>query len=165
MKYEDVIKKLKGKFGKDIKGDSRFRGELTVVVDAAVVDKILKFMKGDKKLSFNFLSDVTAVDFVKDRNLFEVVYHLLSMDNNIRVRIKAEVPAGKPELPTATSVYRSANWFERETYDMFGINFVGHPDLRRIMNPEGFPGHPLRKDFDVAPKDEYCPVPVIKPDN
>ncbi|MBN1571919.1 MAG: NADH-quinone oxidoreductase subunit C [Deltaproteobacteria bacterium] len=165
MKYEDILKKLKGKFVKEILGDSQFRGELTIKVDAAAVDEILKFMKDDKNLSFNFLSDVTAVDFVKDRGVFEVVYHLLSMKNNVRVRFKAEVPAENPELPTATSVFKGANWFERETYDMFGIKFTGHPDLRRIMNPDNFPGHPLRKDFDVAPKDDYCPVPVIKPDN
>lgn len=165
MKYEDITKTLRGKFAKKIVGDSRFRGELTIKVDAAAVDEVLKFMKGDKKLSFNFLSDVTAVDYVKERGVFEVVYHLLSMKNNVRVRLKAQVPAENPELPTATTVFRSANWFERETYDMFGIKFAGHPDLRRIMNPEGFPGHPLRKDFDGGPKDEYCPVPVIKPDN
>ena len=161
MNYNDLQKNLKGKFGKEIKEDSEFRGELTIVVNSDSIDKILKFMKTDKSLSFNFLSSVTAVDFVKERNVFEVVYHLLSMDNNIRVRIKAEVPADKPELPSATSVYKSANWFEREAYDMFGINFLGHPDLRRIMNPEDFPGHPLRKDFDGRAKDEYCPVPII----
>ena len=84
------------------------------------------------------------------------------MKNNVRLRLKAEVPEKNPEINSVTPVFRSANWFERETYDMFGIKFLGHPDLRRILNPEGFPGHPLRKDFDGGPKDEYCPVPIIK---
>jgi NADH-quinone oxidoreductase subunit C len=161
MNYNDLQKKLKGKFGKEIKDDSQFRGELTIVVNSSAIDNILKFMKTDKSLSFNFLSSVTAVDFVKERDVFEVVYHLLSMEHNIRVRIKAEVLASKPELPSVTPVYKSANWFEREAYDMFGINFLGHPDLRRILNPDDFPGYPLRKDFDGSPKDEYCPVPIL----
>ena len=162
MDYNDIVKVLKEKFGKDIKEDQEFRGELSLIVSANIIDDILKFMKTDSKLKFNFLSDVCGVDYIKDRGCFEVVYHLLSYENNVRISVKAEVPENKPELPSVTPIFRSANWFERETYDMFGIKFTGHPDLRRILNPDDFPGYPLRKDFDSSPKDEYCPVPIIK---
>lgn len=162
MKYEEINKALKEEFKGDIKGHREFRGDLTIMVNPSVIDQVIGFLKNDKKLTFNFLADVCGVDHVKERGCFEVVYHLLSMKNNIRLRIKTEVPEKNPELASVTSVFRSANWFERETYDMFGIKFLGHPDLRRILNPENFPGHPLRKDFDGGPKDEYCPVPIIK---
>lgn len=162
MKHEDIHKALKSEFGNDIKGHHEFRGEATIVVNPSEIDKVIGFLKNDKSLSFNFLADVCGVDYVKDRGCFEVVYHLLSMKNNVRLRLKAEVPEKNPEINSVTPIFRSANWFERETYDMFGIKFLGHPDLRRILNPEDFPGHPLRKDFDGGPKDEYCPVPIIK---
>jgi NADH-quinone oxidoreductase subunit C len=162
MKHEDIVKVLSKKFGADIESHGEFRGEMTISVSAPAIDKILQFLKTEKNLDFNFLSDICGVDYVKDHGSFEVVYHLLSMKNNVRLRIKANVPSDKPEIPSVTPIYRSANWFERETYDMFGITFSGHPDLRRILNPDDFPGHPLRKDFDGSPKDEYCPVPIIK---
>jgi NADH-quinone oxidoreductase subunit C len=162
MKYEEIHKTLKDEFKGDIKGHQEFRGEFTVMVNSSAIDKIVSFLKNDKELSFNFLADVCGVDYVKERGCFEVIYHLLSMKNNVRLRIKTEVPEKNPELMSVTPIFRSANWFERETYDMFGIKFLGHPDLRRILNPENFPGYPLRKDFDGGPKDEYCPVPIIK---
>jgi NADH-quinone oxidoreductase subunit C len=123
--------------------------ELTVVVTLADILPVLAFLKTDPACKFNSLVDITAVDHPERPARFEVVYHLLSMYTNARVRLKIAV-AETDMVPSAITVHPSANWLEREVFDMFGILFSGHPDLRRILTDYGFRGHPLRKDFPTT---------------
>lgn len=161
MNHEQVIEKLKGKFSDKVQDVIQFRNEWTVVVHSSVIREAISFLKTDPTLKFNFLADLTAVDNLPEENpRYEVVYHLLSFDTNIRLRLKTGISGADPRVDSVTPVFKGANWFEREVFDMFGITFEGHPDLRRIFNPETFPGHPLRKDFDGGPSDAYCPVPI-----
>jgi NADH-quinone oxidoreductase subunit C len=125
-------------------------GELTVIVAPRALVAFVDFLKTDSTCKFSSLVDITAVDH-PDRigARFDVVYHFLSMYQNHRIRVKAAVREDEM-VPSITSVHPSANWFEREVYDMFGILFSGHPDLRRILTDYGFRGHPLRKDFPTT---------------
>jgi len=125
------------------------RGEIELRVAAASVPQALGLLRGDRQAAFNQLIDVTAVDYPEREARFDMVYLLLSMDNNMRMRIIASVSEGQA-VPSITSLYMSANWAEREVWDMFGIFFSGHPDLRRLLTDYGFEGHPLRKDFPLT---------------
>lgn len=123
--------------------------ELTVDIRAAALPGIIEFLKADSACRFSTLIDLTAVDYPDREQRFDVVYHLLSMYRNHRIRVRCAV--GEDEMvPSITSVHPGANWFEREVFDMFGILFSGHPDLRRILTDYGFRGHPLRKDFPTT---------------
>ena len=124
------------------------RCELTLEIAPAGIAKVCAFLKRDH--SFVRLSSVTAVDRYPSEPRFEVVYHLHSVEGNQRVRLKCRVPGENPEIESVVPVWRSANWYEREIFDLFGIRFVGHPDLRRSMMPEDWEGHPLRKDYPVT---------------
>jgi NADH-quinone oxidoreductase subunit C len=125
------------------------QGELTLHVAPGSIVEVVAFLKADSACRFAMLIDVTAVDWPGREKRFDVVYHLLSMYTNRRVRLKAQV--GEEEMvPSITSVHPGANWFEREVFDMFGIVFTGHPDLRRLLTDYGFRGHPLRKDFPLT---------------
>jgi NADH-quinone oxidoreductase subunit C len=124
-------------------------GEMTVTVPLAALPGALSLLKSDPACKFSTLVDITAVDHPERPVRFDVVYHLLSMYTNGRIRVKAQV--GEVDMvPSAIPVYPAANWFEREVFDMFGILFSGHPDLRRILTDYGFRGHPLRKDFPTT---------------
>jgi len=125
------------------------RGEIELRVDPADVPSVLTLIRGDRQAAFNQLIDLTAVDYPEREDRFDVVYLLLSMDNNMRMRIVAAVAEGHA-VPSVTNLYMSANWAEREVWDMFGIFFAGHPDLRRLLTDYGFEGHPLRKDFPLT---------------
>ncbi|GAB4263494.1 MAG: NADH-quinone oxidoreductase subunit C [Pararhodobacter sp.] len=124
-------------------------GELTLTVTAASLPALVRFLKSDETCRFSSLVDVTAVDHPERRARFDVVYHFLSMYRNQRIRLKAAVREDEI-VPSITEIHPSANWFEREVFDMFGILFSGHPDLRRILTDYGFRGHPLRKDFPTT---------------
>ncbi|MEO1563707.1 MAG: NADH-quinone oxidoreductase subunit C [Pseudomonadota bacterium] len=124
-------------------------GELVLHVDANSLPDIVEFLKQDRNLRFSTLIDITAVDYPEREKRFDLVYHFLSMYTNARVRLKAEVAEGQI-APSITWVHPSANWFEREVFDMFGILFSGHPDLRRLLTDYGFRGNPLRKDFPTT---------------
>ncbi|KOF22219.1 NADH dehydrogenase [Ensifer adhaerens] len=124
-------------------------GELTLTTTAANLIELLTFLRDDVQCAFINFVDVCGVDWPQRPDRFDVVYHLLSPRQNLRVRIKVATGEGEP-VPSATSVYPGADWFEREAYDMYGILFTGHPDLRRILTDYGFEGHPLRKDFPVT---------------
>ena len=124
-------------------------GELTLTVALRDVVGLIGFLKADPDCHFTTLVDITAVDHPEDAARFEVVYHLLSMFKNHRIRIKAAVTEADM-VPSIIDIHPSANWFEREVFDMFGILFSGHPDLRRILTDYGFRGHPLRKDFPTT---------------
>ncbi|WP_323007596.1 NADH-quinone oxidoreductase subunit C [Pseudorhodobacter sp.] len=125
-------------------------GELTVMVDAASLVRFVEFLKTDATCQFSSLIDITAVDYPERAGArFEMVYHFLSMYQNHRIRLKLAVREDEI-VPSISAVHPSANWFEREVFDMFGILFSGHPDLRRILTDYGFRGHPLRKDFPTT---------------
>jgi len=123
-------------------------GELTLEIVPGKIASVCGFLKYDQ--NFVRLSTVTAVDRYPSEPRFEVVYHLHCVERNQRLRVKCRLPGENPEIESVTSVWRSANWYERETFDLFGIKFRNHPDLRRIMLPEDWVGHPLRKDYKVT---------------
>jgi NADH-quinone oxidoreductase subunit C len=127
-----------------------FRGEITLVVDPSRIPEIAAYCRDTAGLEYNFLSDVAGVDYYPQEPRFGINYHLYSMIHNRSLRLKAYVPGDAPELPTVTPVYPAANWSEREVYDMFGVVFTGHPDLRRILMPEQWDGYPQRKDYPLG---------------
>lgn len=124
-------------------------GELTLTVVASAVPGLVRFLRTDENCRFSTLVDITAVDYPSRKVRFEVVWHFLSMYRNQRIRLKAAVREDEM-VPSITAEHPSANWFEREVFDMFGILFSGHPDLRRILTDYGFRGYPLRKDFPTT---------------
>ena len=129
--------------------DAKFdRDELTIWVDRAFIREAVALLRDDAELRYNFLSDVTCVDWHPNAPRFEVVYHLLSIPRKARVRLKVRLAEDEP-VESITSVWPSANFFEREIFDLFGIRFVGHPNLIRLLMPEDWEGHPLRKDYPV----------------
>ncbi|MEC7558937.1 MAG: NADH-quinone oxidoreductase subunit C [Pseudomonadota bacterium] len=125
------------------------KDQIVIKVPVATVADTLASLRDDNYAAFNQLSDLTAVDYPERPDRFEMVYQLLSMKNNMRMRVLAAVGEGQA-VPSMTSVYSAANWAEREAWDMFGIFFAGHPDLRRLLTDYGFEGHPLRKDFPLT---------------
>ena len=136
-----------------------YRGDLSVKFDKEHVNKICRFLKEDQELDFKLCEDVTAVDWAKRKNRFTVVYHIFSFKHNFRLRLKADVDESECSIDTVSSVWRTADWHERETYDMFGITFNNHPDLRRMYMPEDFKYHPLRKDFPLMGIPGSLPLP------
>lgn len=137
-----------------------YRGDATALVDRARLVELLRFLRDEEELAFDMLMDVTAVDYLGEEPRFEVVYHLFSTSHLHRVRIKARVPAEPAVVDSVLSLWPAANWMEREVWDLYGIRFRGHPDLRRILLYEEFQGHPLRKDY---PKEKR--QPLIGPNN
>ncbi|MCY4445519.1 MAG: NADH-quinone oxidoreductase subunit C [Rhodobacteraceae bacterium] len=147
-------------------------GELVIIVNLAQIVLLMEFLKQDSKCQFTTLIDITAIDYPGRADRFDVVYHLLSMPLNFRLRLKATIEDGEA-VPSISSVFPCANWFEREVFDMYGIVFSGHPDLRRLLTDYGFSGHPLRKDFpltgysevkydEVQKKVVYEPVELVQ---
>jgi NADH-quinone oxidoreductase subunit C len=124
-------------------------GELTLTVARAKVPAVLTFLRDDPAWLFKTLIDICGVDFPKRAERFDVVYHLLSIHKNLRVRVKTSTDEASP-VPSVVGIHPGANWFEREAFDLYGILFDGHPDLRRILTDYGFRGHPLRKDFPLT---------------
>lgn len=130
-----------------------FRDETTIVVDPARIVDVCRYLRDASGLVYNFLSDISAVDYYPDYNRperFGVSYHLLSMLYNRRLRVKVYLPEEAPEVPTITEIWPGANWLEREIFDMMGITFTGHPDLRRLLMPEDWDGHPHRRDYPLG---------------
>lgn len=123
--------------------------ELTLLVVRDKIVCLLKLLRDDPQLKFSCFIDICGVDYPERENRFEVVYHLLSVTQNMRIRVKLETDETTP-VPSAVSLFPGAHWFEREAYDMYGIMFEGHPDLRRLLTDYGFQGHPLRKDFPTT---------------
>jgi NADH-quinone oxidoreductase subunit C len=123
------------------------RGELTLEIAPEKIVSVCGFLKYD--LKFVRLSTVTGLDLYPAEPRFAVVYHLLSLEGNEKLRLKCFLPSADPRIDSVTEVWRSANWYERETFDLFGVRFRNHPDLRRIMLPEDWEGHPLRKDYTI----------------
>jgi NADH-quinone oxidoreductase subunit C len=132
-------------------------GQAVVVVERDVLADTLRTLRDHPELRFEMLSDLTAVDYLGRTPRFEVVYQLFSLSRHQRLRVKVPVPEHDPVVPTASAIWKSANWAERETFDMFGIRFEGHPDLRRILMYPEFTGFPLRKDYPVARREPLIP--------
>ncbi|HEY8122814.1 MAG TPA: NADH-quinone oxidoreductase subunit C [Myxococcota bacterium] len=130
-------------------------GDATALVDPARLVDVMRFLRDDAECQFDMLTDVTAVDYLGEEPRFEMVYHLYSLAKNKRLRVKARVGERAPEIATLCELWPSANWMEREVWDLYGIRFLGHPDLRRILLYEEFQGHPLRKDY---PKERRQPL-------
>ena len=123
--------------------------ELTVIVSKSILLKVLNFLKDDKLFQFKQLIDICGVDYPNRIDRFEIVYHLLSISLNQRIRVKLSVNDGDT-VPSIVSIFDAANWYEREVWDLYGVIFTDHPDLRRILTDYGFEGHPLRKDFPLS---------------
>lgn len=135
--------------GTDILSQEVKYGELMLTVDPQAITRVLSYLRDSEALRFSLLMDLCGVDYLPRDPRFDVVYNLLSLKHNRRIRVKCQVPEGVP-VPSVTSVFSSAGWWERETFDLFGIAFENHPDLRRILTDYGFEGHPLRKDFPLT---------------
>ncbi len=154
-----TVVKLKEKFPDAIQEVTEFRNEITVLVKRENVLDILRFMHDDKDLGYNFLADITSVDWFQRTPRFDVVYHLRSLNHNFFIRIKTHVKDGE-KIESATPVWTTANWLEREVYDLMGIEFSHHPDLRRILTPDHWEDYPLRKDYPLVGKNEPIMIPT-----
>ena len=156
MSALESVQKLKTQFGDLISEPLEFRGEVSVTL--AVADKIAEVcMFAKKELGFDYLIDISSVDNYGEDPRWTVVYELSRLAGSLHLRLKTSVSEEKSELPTVTGVWRTADWHEREIYDMMGIRFCGHPDLRRILMWEGYPYFPLRKDFPLGGKPSEMP--------
>jgi len=146
-----TLTKLREKFADRILEIHSYRGDDTALIQPNALVPIATFLKTDPELDYNYLMDLSAVDCLQlgKPHRFEVVYHLFSLSHKQRVRIKVPAPAQDPEVDSLVSVWAIANWFEREVWDMFGVKFRGHPDLKRILLYEEFEGHPLRRDYPI----------------
>jgi len=150
-----ILDRLRASFAQDILGDDVYRGDVSATVSADRIVDVARFVRDDPALRFDLPLDITAVDYIGHAQRFELVYHLYSTTHHQRLRLKARVPGDAPSIASVTPVWVGANWLERETWDMYGIRFAGHPDLRRIYLYEEFEGHPLRKDY---PKEKRQPL-------
>ena len=146
-----AVVKLKERFADALLEAKEFRGEVTVTVKKERILEVLKCLKDD--LRYNFLIDVTAVDYLGQEPRFMVVYHLSSIPNKDQIRVKAPVGEADCSIESVTSLWNSANWLEREAYDLMGINFKNHPNLVRILMTDDWVGHPLRKDYPLQGPD------------
>lgn len=160
LDFKELEKKLRESFGASVLDWTEFRGQPCLHVKRESIVKVLTFLRDDAK--FDLFTDLTCVDTLrlpdemqpKYGERFTVVYHLTSTEQGARLRIKAYVPEDPAEIDTASGVYLGANWAEREAFDMFGVIFKGHRDLRRILMPENYEGHPLRKDYPLKGRGE-----------
>ena len=152
----ELAGRLREKFGDLISEPTEFRGEVTLTVnDADCIAEVCAFAK--ERLDFDFLNDLSTLDFYGEDPRFAVVYELSGTEHGVHLRLKTFVTEERSEVPTVTTVWRTALWHEREAYDMMGIRFAGHPDLRRILMWEGYPHYPLRKDFPLEGKPTEVP--------
>jgi NADH-quinone oxidoreductase subunit C len=144
-----VVQKLREWDAQAVAEVIAFRGETTVVVPWEHLRRAAEYLSTEPSLRFSFLADITTVDRFPIEPRFEVNYHLVSLDRRDRLRLKVRVSGDDPVVPSVISVWPTANWHERENFDLFGIRFAGHPDLRRILMPDDWEGYPLRKDYPV----------------
>jgi NADH-quinone oxidoreductase subunit C len=154
------LDKLSKQFPRSVIETHTYRGDATAIVRKEDILAICTYLRDDPELAYNFMIDLTAVDFMGKEPRFEVVYHLYSLSKNQRLRIKARVPEADCSIDSIVSIWVAADWFEREVFDLYGIVFKGHPNLKRILLYEGFEGHPLRKDYPIKKRQ-----PLIGPLN
>jgi NADH-quinone oxidoreductase subunit C len=146
---KDIGDQLAGAFPQDVSGIETAHGELMARVKRESILRVLTFLRDDPRCLFQMLCDICGVDHPDRAERFDVVYNLLSLKHNQRIRLKVSTDE-ETAVPSATAVYSAAGWFEREAWDLFGIYFADHPDLRRLLTDYGFEGHPLRKDFPLT---------------
>jgi NADH-quinone oxidoreductase subunit C len=156
---QSIIERLQTHFPSSIRGSQEFRNDLTVTVRTADLVPVAQFLKEDPALAFDMIIDIVGVDRFRDEERFEVNYTLYSLSHKQYLRLKVLVNEDNPTVPTLTGIWSGANWHERETFDMFGIKFAGHPDLRRLYMPEEFEYYPLRKDFPLNGIPDSLPLP------
>ena len=149
LKNHPAVARLIGWNPSVVEGAKFDRDEMTIYVERSALREACALLRDDPACPFNFLSDVTCVDWYPTEPRFEVVYHLLSIPKKERVRLKVRLNSSSPNIDSLTPIWPGANYFEREVFDLFGVRFAGHPYLRRIMMPEDWEGHPLRKDYPV----------------
>jgi NADH-quinone oxidoreductase subunit C len=149
MEPSVTLRKLRESFAPFLFDLGRAAGDDAAVLRKDALDDAARFLRDDPELQYNFLIDLSAVDYPHRRPRFEVVYHFFSLPLRHRVRLKVPVEEAEPVVPSLIGLWKGADWFEREVWDMFGIRFDGHPDLRRILLYDGFVGHPLRKDYPI----------------
>jgi NADH-quinone oxidoreductase subunit C len=149
MTTDQIHERLKARFGDDVGPLSEAKADAFAVVKRDRIVEVCRFLKSEPGIEMDFLEDETAVDWPK-RNAIEVVYHLLSYTHRHTLVLKVELDRANPVVPTVEGVWKTANWFEREIYDLFGVQFTGHPDLRRLLLPDDWVGFPLRKDYQEA---------------
>ena len=163
---------IAAKLGSAVTGTTVAYGELTIEAEAAEIVQVLTFLRDDEACGFVCFTDICGADYPEREKRFDVVYHLLAPYKNRRIRVKVQTDEDTP-VPSAIPIFPAANWFERETYDLYGVLFANHPDLRRILTDYGFAGHPLRKDFpltglvevrydDEAKRVVYEPVKLVQ---
>jgi NADH-quinone oxidoreductase subunit C len=151
MNNTTVVERLQAAFPKAIGGSYESAGgQLNVVVERGSIAHVARFLRDDPELNYNFLENLCGVDYLGRDPRFEVVYHLLSFKNRHRICLKVGLPEHDPSLPSLTALWPTANWQEREAYDLFGFMFTGHPSLTRILMPDDWDGHPLRKDVPLG---------------
>ena len=148
-KLEALAEAIKTAFPDAVSATRLVLGELTVILDRARIAEVAKFLRDDPAWRFTILIDICGADYPERAERFEVVYHFLSVYENLRVRLKLGADDAST-VPSIVSVFPAANWYEREAFDLYGILFEGHPDLRRLLTDYGFRGHPLRKDFPLT---------------
>lgn len=146
---EELVGKIKETFPDAIEETAVYKDEHTIRVKLSRLLEVSRFLREDPSCGFDFLSDLCGVDYLGRAPRFEVVYHLYSMKHRHRLRMKTSPPDDDLTVPSVVSVWKTANWHERECYDLLGITFSDHPDLRRILTPDGFKEYPLRKDFPL----------------
>jgi NADH-quinone oxidoreductase subunit C len=156
---ERIIEKLKAAHGASIEATHEFRGDLTVQVKRSDIIPVARFLRDDAELAFAMVIDLCGVDMYRPEGRFEVIYTLYSLKNKKYLRLKVRVEEEDPVVETVGGVWSGAYWHEREVFDMFGIRFEGHPDLRRMYMPEEFEYHPLRKDFPTMGITDSLPLP------
>lgn len=179
---EEIEKRLRASFGESIVSFSEFKDQMSVEVKRDAIVEVCRFLKEASDLQFDFLSDICGADMLNFEDAssrkaylaveheyrpeavpveerFRVIYQLTSLSKRMRIRLKVKVDGENPVCPSLTSVYPAANWFERETFDMFGITFEGHPDMRRMYMPEEYEYYPLRKDFPLTGVPGSIPLP------
>ncbi len=159
LESNPIVARVVERFGDAVHQVVFFQKEVTLVVDKAHLLEICRFVRDDETLRFNLLSDLCGVDRLPDEPRFEVNYHLLSLSRGERLRLKVRLPGDQPKVTSVVGIWTTANWHEREVFDLFGITFEGHPDLRRILCPEDWNGHPLRKDYPLLGYEETVPQP------
>ena len=153
MTPAEVYQKVKDRFGDTVESFNEKALDPSIVVKPAAIVEVCRFLRDDPELFFDCLSNMSGVDYPKE-NKHQVVLHLYSYRHRHKIVVKVDVPRDKPEMPSVESILKAANWQEREIYDLVGVVFTGHPDLRRILMPEDWVGHPLRKDF-VEPEEYH----------
>jgi len=146
-----MVARFKGQYGTGIREANTYLGQNYMVVDPSIISEVLRILRDREQ--FDYCVDVTAVHYPEREKQFDVLWILYSFSKNERVRIKIMIADGE-SVPSAVSIWATANWLEREVYDMFGIRFDGHPDLKRILLPDGWKGHPLRKDYGIIQQDQ-----------